>query len=176
MLKNVLTSVKDFILEYNTYFDTGFAHVIRNEEGYLVEGETPVFPSDIYGDYFYMRLPDESKFDYAVPRLNDCDGGFKQAANIVLVACMVNADEYELANNLISTLNAYKDADIKLTNIVYDADFVVKTELSKRPDPEASKGMQNIDKNYKIISIAFDLKYYYEPIALDCIERPECNC
>lgn len=178
MLNIVLEQIKDFILLKNTYFDKGYSGVYQTDEG-ILEGQKVLFPADELGDYFYLRQPNIMRFDYTnIMRVNDCDNPAGLAADIILVACMRQADSDVLLDNLVQTLMhvSINGVGLKLTGMIMKNEFVVQQELRLLKKDVIDKALQNMGKDYAIVSVQFTLTKVIKPKKLSCIEKPCIEC
>lgn len=168
MLKAKLKHISDYILAQNTYFDAGYSDVYKNENGHILSGETPVFPADNLGDYFYLRLPQAVTFDLVTPQ-EDCQFSYNANGAITLVAFVMNADADTLLHNLANTLQGY-GTTVRLSRGVYQSEVVVLQELDKE---NAVNVLANLDKDMTIVSITFNV---VQPVSLRCVTKPCTSC
>lgn len=179
MLRTKITALKDFILLKNTYLNTGFDNVYQDTiNGLILEDGKAVFPSDTYGDYFYLRMPDEMKFVYDARRFktDDCGFEFGISAKVYLVAFMRGADTDALFNNLVNTLQQYTDAYLSFSGGVFKKELVIQQELKKYGKEDIAKALQNIDRKDALISINFDISTNFTKKTLSCLENPCTTC
>lgn len=176
MLKSKLTALKDFILEHNTYLSKGYDNVYMDQKVGLIHDGEPVFPADNLGDYFYLRLPERMTFDYnGLYKASDCGNEPGIAAQMILVACVRKASPDNLILNLASTLNKFKEAEIKITGALFESEAVLLQELAKMKDENVFAALQKLDKDYTIVSIGFTITASFDFIKLNCIVNP-CSC
>lgn len=178
-LTSHLTQLRDFILQKNTYFDNGFAFAFQDvTEGYIFESDKVIFPADDLGNYFYLRLPDALKFDYSKEyQASDCYNGVGIVFDIVLVACVRNAEYDILVDNLINTLFSYKNQVLKQTKVILAQDEVILQELRKvktKEDIEAA--LQRIPDDMTFCSIHLTFTISYVTQGTGCIVNPCLPC
>lgn len=182
MIIETLTSIKDYILEYNQYLDKGYEDVSVTETGMVYahkDNNEVIFPNDKLGSYFYMRISDKISAVYvSAYKGNDCENNFSINPAVSLVCCMRKADKYQLLNNIASTLIGYS-ADLKITDLYSESEAVIRNELSKVSKAVRDKALSNKDKSYTIIGINFTVLVPYNPIQVakeDCLPNPCESC
>lgn len=175
MDKVSLNSIRDFILEKNPYFATGYADAfVMPEDGRVMiydgTGFKPIFPNDNVGDYFYMRSDDGVSFsvqdaqrisDYGATRYVSLD-----TATYHLVAVVKDADRYMLVNNLRNTLAMYSGMYLIPTSALWVAEAVVVNELSGIPEADLQNVMQRLGK-HTIVRITLTMSRTY--VSNECI-------
>jgi hypothetical protein len=173
MLKGTLKNIADTIQEYNPYFDRYFYNATADEFG-VSDGENRIFPADTYGDYFYLRLPDNVGLGNSnTAKINDCTVAVSVSTRIVLVACVRKADEDKLIINLVSTLATLP---VRMTGAIYNKEQVVMQELSKVPEKNVDKALSTLKADYTIVCIKFDYVYDFAPYRLNCLPNPCTEC
>lgn len=178
MLKGKLDGLKEHILQYNPYFNNAFADVIQDDTTGIVHNGKPIFPNDTLGDYFYLRLPSNVQFEYApIYNISTSINGVGLRSNIVLVACMRNADPDKLLSNLVNTIQSYQTEYVRFTGAIYESDGVLLQELSKIKDKEnIEAALQRLGNDYTLVSIIFQYTFpftFQKPI---CITEPCKTC
>lgn len=177
MLKAKIEELKDFILENNPYFSTGFSMVyMDNVRGWVANERDIVFPNDTLGNYFYIRLEDDMKFDRG-NYYNVGDGLVNAGirATLYLVAVMKGADADTLLNNIISTIQQSPcsvQGVINFSGAIYESEAVIERELRKLPEADRRKALQN--NKSTIVSVKFDMTTTFVPTKLNCIQNPSC--
>lgn len=182
MIIETLIALKNHILQYNTYFSSGFEDVSITENGMVyahLDNSKIIFPDDTLGNYFYLRTADRTTTNYSSGyKANDCQNNFNITPSIILVACMRGTDKYQLLDNITSTL-IYYSADLRVSEILGESEAVIVRELSKVKKEVRDKALANKDKNYSIISISFTVTVPYNPIDItkeDCLPNPCAAC
>lgn len=173
-----LKILKDYILTHNSYFSEGFDDVYLDTHGFVSsdEQETPVFPADNLGDYFYLRYDGNPVLQNGPDAvMNECHTGVSMRINLVLVAVLQEGDVEQLFLNLLSTLKAYKAQGIVFRNGIYRSEDVILQELSKLPEKDREAALQRCPDG-PMASIAFTLIITPESLALSCIQNPCKEC
>lgn len=174
-----LHKLKDFILEKNPYFNTGYADafVMPNDGRVMVyngKDFKPIFPDDTSGDYFYLRSDEGISFALQdAQRLSDHGATkytFTDTANFFLVAVVKDADRYELVNNLRNTCAMYKDMYAIPTSALWVRESVVANELAGIED--VLPVLRRL-KNETIVRLTISLNKQY--VSSECI-NDICNC
>jgi len=172
MLKQVLADLKDFILTYNPYFDTAFSYVEMDDETGIVHDEQPVFPSETFGNYFYLRFTNQLTPDYANP-IADNSLSLGIRANVFIVACMRDADADLLVGNILSTVGRYEPINTVFGQILYHSEDVLKQELAKMKDKEnITAALQRLPQDMTIVSVQVTINFPYSLLKLNCITKP----
>jgi len=175
MLKQKLADLRDNILLYNPYFNKGFTDVIMDDEtGIINDGRERIFPNDIFGNYFYLRMPQKMQFDYTNPNnMGDNWLGVGIANRIILIALVKNASPDKLMENLITTIGRYQEINTKMLTATYQADTIIIQELSGVKDRSViEKALQNFDINDALVSIEFTVSISFPFQQLKCLQNP----
>jgi hypothetical protein len=177
MLKAKLETLKEFILSNNTYFAAGYANAVQDDETGIVYERMPIFPNDTLGNYFYLRVQRGAQFSYeGMYKMSDAVGSLGINAQIVLVACVKDADADKLAENLVMTMSRYHAEYIKLQQVIYQSELVVSQELALLSRENIQAALQRIDGDYTMVSLQFS---YAAPVIvqpLKCITNPCKTC
>ena len=177
MIQPYLDEIGATILQYNPYFDRYFTNVEQSEElGYVHNGNEIVFPNDIYGNYFYLRIP--SKIGVTYDNINN-NGNFNAvglATVINLVAMVKDADAQKLALNIMSTVGRACNYTKKFNQILIHNEDVIATELQQCSDNVIQKAIQCVSDDYTLISINFTLTINQPFLQLNCITNPCKSC
>ena len=173
MILDALKKLEEFILKYNTYFTEGFYKVSIDPKGFIMFGDTPVFPGDQFGDYFYLRIPNNYQFDYDKQyTLHEGDSNIGIKIPVVLVACVHDGDGDVLLENLITTLQQYQPDDIKFTSATSQKEIIIAQELAKIKKENIEAAQQKIDPTYAMASVSFVFTTPYQFKQLKCITAP----
>lgn len=172
MILSDLEALKNTILEYNTYFNKGFAYAIKTDKG-VHEGEQVLFPNDTLGNYFYLRpvLPIGITQD-AIGSLSICSTSLATKATVWLVAVVKSASRDVLASNMLSTLSQSQYA---VKSYLFDNESVIRQELSGMGDV-IEKSIQNDDGTNTIIAISFEIVKPLPLYKLNCLPNPCSVC
>lgn len=173
-----LTLLRDYIIKYNTYFNDGYDFVTRDDSnGYISNGDKPVFPADDFGNYFYLRLPNAIQTEYkSAYQLADCMQGYGLRYDVVLVACIRNGDTELLIDNLLTTLGNYNRQNIVVTKVLYHIEDVTAQELSRIKREDRMAALQRMGDNINLCSIHFSFTIAYTTKPLSCITNPCSIC
>jgi hypothetical protein len=175
MLYDKLIELKNHVLLKNTYFNKGFSFTYQDQGIWSDEDDKePIFPRDDLGNYFYFRLPNDIGLT-TIPALavGDCAVQASAQAQIILVACVRNADNDLLMKNLINTISDMPVYAKTFTSGILMKEKVVRQELSFLSGDELQNALKKIPKDYSIVSINFTIT---NPISFNrCIENP-CSC
>lgn len=177
MIRESLAAIKAHVLDYNTYFDRGYDDVeLNTTRGFVVSGETAVFPADNLGDYFYLRLPDNISFSNGnAYRVTDCANAAGGNINLVLVAVVKNSDPVKVMENMIYTIQRLGD-EVRITAATIDSAATILQELGKLPKANQLKALSDWNSRDAAISVTFTLTLTYEPRKKDCIVDPCLTC
>lgn len=176
-LRQQLASLKDFILQYNPYFNDGFAEVFQHESGHIATTDKIVFPADDNGNYFYLRLPNQLQAVYQNNyKIADDWNGIGVKYDVILVAYAQNADSSLMLQNIITTIGqcSNHDIDITMTKFIYQDDDVVTQELGKIGKENLEAALEKFPDNIGICSVHFSLTVPFVFQKLNCIQSP-CN-
>lgn len=173
MIQPTLTAIKDYILSQNTYFNKGFDEVYMDEaKGIVADEKTIVFPNDKLGSYFYLRLPSQSRFDYAAAsKISDCSNTPDIVSEITLVCCVLKASPDRLMTNMLNTISKY-NPDVRFVSCRYRSEDVVMTELARMEKGNIMAALSRLGK-HTIISLTFSLSVGFK--LSKCIVDP-CSC
>lgn len=167
---DILTEIRDLLLENISAFDEGFAYarldpnlgltVTQGNEAHYV-GIT-----DVEGDYFYIRVPHSVNGTYinaitsiAGKSKQDCSVAIAQKCPCALVAVMKDADEFKLSDAVVNELLKTKVIDVKAVWI--DPVAIVEQEF-KGLDAEAINAVKARIDNRTIIRVDFDITRNFE--------------
>lgn len=181
MIQKKLHDIKEFILKYNKYFDGGYSDVATDDRhGYVISHtQTPIFPADELGDYFYLRQATTFKFDYSNnARISDAYTSPATLATVFLIGFIHNDAPDQLLINLLNTLQQYNCNDgIKLISASYDYAAIIAQELKEMSKENIEAALQRFDNtDYTLVSINFTLTSNFGITKLNCIEKPCKNC
>lgn len=174
MIIEKLNTLRDYIKTSNPYFTNGYSLVYQDQGVWYGEDEKKaVFPSDIDGNYFYFRLPNNVTLTNDDSyKIGNCVNAVQAQANIILVAFVKDADGDLLATNLINTLQTRNG--VSFQSAIISKETVVRQELSFLSVTEIQAALQRIPKNTAIVSVNF---LFTVPIAINnCIVNPCKEC
>jgi len=176
-LTDHIIAVAEFVKVNNTYFDGYYPLAELDDElGVVNDGNQPIFPSDEFGNYFYFRLPHNLQFDYSNSNMiADAGGGIGVKYDIVLVACVRDADEGALLGNLLITLGNYCKNNFRLTKANWGITVILQ-ELAKIKKENQTSAVQKVPDNMSLVSISFTFTVPFIYQSLRCIETPCKNC
>lgn len=175
-LRSKISALRDFIMKYNTYFDSGYDNVQQDQNtGYIANETEIVFPADNKGNLFYIRHPYGLGFDYTnAYRASDERSNPGVKYDMVLVAMVDGADEGLLLENMLTTLGNYNIENIKLIKALFGVD-VITSELSKIAKEDIQKAIQNIPENAAFCAVYFTFTTPFIFQSVNCIQSP-CVC
>ncbi len=179
MLKQKLADLKDNILLNNPYFDKGFTDVVQDDEtGVINDNNQPIFPNDIFGNYFYLRIPQQAQFNYTPDSsMGDNNLGIRVDSKIFLIAMMKNAAADILIENLITTLGRYQPVNIRLIGATYQADTIIKQEMAGvKEKGNIQKALQTFQLDWTLVSIQFNISIPFVFQQLKCLTNPCKTC
>lgn len=170
-----LSELTTFILDNNPYFDRAYDDVYQDETvGIVHDNNQPIFPADNLGNYFYLRLPNNIRFDNASQfNLSECLDTPGLVYDIILVAILNNANADVLLHNLLSTLAAF-GGNINLTGASTQRAVIIGQELASMSVEMRDKALQNI--NSTLVSVYFTYTPAFLPTKLSCITNPCASC
>lgn len=180
-MRKVIEQLKAFILSTNPYFNRGFANVeLDAQNGYLIDidnGEH-IFPSDSFGNYFYIRYKGVSGLNNATTAfMEEGTAAIAINTNLILVAYVKDADIDHLFTNLVSTLAKFDAQGLIFSATSLDGVDVITKELANVAPEVRAKSLQNFNfYDITLISIAFTLQKNLETIPLSCIQNPCKRC
>lgn len=169
-------TLKDFILQKNSYFSAGFANAFKDEttRTILVQDGSDMkmlLPNDTLGNYFYLR--NDSSFSYdAAEAQRLADGGsqrlsFNDMILVYLVAVVKNADAYLLIENLRNTCMLYDDMNVQPVSSVWKRELVLIEELQKMKADDIAASLQRL-KDETIVKISLAVSKLFIPA--NCIQ------
>lgn len=177
MLKTKLTAIKNYILEHNTYFAHGYDNAWLDEvNGGVSLGEKVLFPNDTLGSYFYLRLPNQVRFDYVVSsRIDDCSNTPNVTGDVVLVASVKKGNADTVITNLLNTISSYNGL-VQFGSAVFQSEVVVQQELRGLSKESIRAALARIGNN-TIVSLTFRLssEFRLRKVTANCIIDP-CSC
>lgn len=166
---DILTEIRDLLLENISAFDEGFAYarldpnlgltVTQGNEAHYV-GIT-----DVEGDYFYIRVHSvngthiNAITSIAGKSKQDCSVAIAQKCPCAFVAVMKDADEFKLSDAVVNELLKTKVIDVKAVWI--DPVAIVEQEF-KGLDAEAINAVKARIDNRTIIRVDFDITRNFE--------------
>lgn len=173
MIRQLMDEIGAMIAQYNPYFDKYFTGVELNEETGLVNnGEQVLFPTDINGNYFYIRVPSKLGAVYtSTQSIHTLD----LSVSLVVVACMRDADPYELYWNIVSTIGRGCSYGKRFTDFLVHNEDVIMQELAHWKDEDIAAALQR-SADFTLVSVNFTLTYTQPFLQLNCIEKPCTNC
>lgn len=175
MISTKLDELGAAIAAKNTYFDNHFSDVVFDETtGYILSDQTPAFPNDTLGNYFYLRSPRNWGFQ-SVP-IADGVVGTNVSGQVILVAYMRDADPDKLAANLINTIRGLSCSghDVALLSATAQAETVILQELANLSAENQETALQRIGENVTLVSVTFTYNTDY-PYST-CIVNPCLEC
>lgn len=178
MLSEDFEELKDFILQQNPYFNTGYANAYKDDTTHAVwvrQGKDlqRIMPADINGNYFYLRNDSWLKHEAKEPeRLTD--GGsqrlsFLDMMSVQLVAVVNNADAYKLVQNLRNTAMLYSKLNVVPVSSSWNREQVVATELAKMRIEDVNATLQRL-RDETIVRLSLNVSKLFIPA--NCIIEP----
>lgn len=177
-----LISFVNYIKSQNTYFDKGYGIAFKDEATKQVfcpdnEKFIAVMPNDTLGNYFYIRYEKGVEFseDFA-GRPGDCPElglSFNDRMNVILVACVRDADELKLLNNLRATCAKFSTLKAIPKSATLIRELVVASELSGMEKEDIESALQRLS-GWTIISMSIALTSSYIPT--NCVINPCKSC
>lgn len=170
--------LRDFILEKNAYFTTGFANAYKDDTIHTIwvkDGKDfkQLMPADTLGNYFYLRndawLKHETK---ELERLSDNGTqrlSFLDTMSVQLVAIVNNADPFKLVENLRNTAMMYNKLNVVPVTSSLNREQVVSTELAKMLMEDVNATLQRL-KEETVVRIALSVSKTFIPSG--CIVEP----
>jgi hypothetical protein len=177
-----LHQLKDYILANNTYLTAGFAsawwdsfsHKLLSFDG--KGNKTTVFPVDNLGDYFYLRMPSAVKvIEDPTQAMGQCTVGYRSSGEVILVCMMRDGCPDKLMTNLISTIQRFDPAYLRIKNAVYQNEFVIAQEFGK-DEKLIEAAMQRVKNSFTFVSITIGLELPIQYINQSCITKPCRTC
>lgn len=178
MLDTDFTALRDFILEHNNYFSTGYANAYKDDNTHAVwvkvgRDYKRIMPADALGNYFYLRNDTWIKHEAKEPeRITDTGThrlGFLDTMSVQLVAVVNNADAYKLVLNLRNTVLMYSQLNVVPVTSSWNREQVVSTELAKMKIEDVNAALQRL-KDETIVRLALSVSKSYIPS--ECINEP----
>lgn len=179
MINEVRDYIKDAMLEQNDYFNVGFVDVSINPILGIVisteETEVPVFPSDSFGNYFYIRNNGVVKFGGNIGTgISDCEQSIGVSSSLTIVACVRNAEPDSLLSNIVNTLLVCKKYNIDILEANIERLSVIVNELRFMDNETKMKALANIPEEMTIISININIKTIFNQSK--CKDELVCRC
>lgn len=178
MFKAELKSIADYVLLYNKYFGKCFSNCMLDDDGCLFaeleNGDTAlIFPSDSYGDYFYIRQQRRAKFfdDGRFQMSQTTNHGTLVDGTALLVAIVSGADEVKLMTNLTNTLGKYSADKVRVIAAEWDKETIVRNELKGSEEEEIQEALKRL-KDVAIVAIEFRLIMELPYQRIDCLTNP----
>jgi hypothetical protein len=172
-----ISALATFIATNNTYFDKYFEYAIQDpKEGIINDTFQAIFPEDSYSNYFYVRYPHNGiTFDMSNSNmLADGGGGaIGFVYPLILVACVHDANEGVLLQNLINTIGKYCQGNAKLTKANWGPATIIQ-ELSGTDEQTQKSALQKLPANMSVVSLSFTFTVPFVYQKLSCIKNP-CN-
>jgi hypothetical protein len=182
MWKASLKSVRDHLFATNPYLRAGYSAAWMDDYANKLlalgdNGEVvTVFPQDNVGDFFYLRIPNQVKYEEdSAQNMRECSVGYRTKADIVLVCMMRDADADMLVTNLVSSLQSYDSAYLRVKSAVYQNEYVIAQEFGKNKNL-AEAALARVKKNTTFVSITFALEAPFKYINVNCITKPCKSC
>lgn len=176
MVREVLNSLKEHIIGQHPYYSNAFSDVIKSYNGIIHNGE-PIFPADIYGDYFYLRAANQGSFIYDQRfSLSASTIGVGASMEVVLVSCVYKADSETLIHNLINTLRTYQPENLRLTRFITQSEYVVTQELQGVGEEALNSALKRLRPDFSIVSVGIMLSFPIKFIKSNCYEKPCSHC
>lgn len=171
-----ISSLTDFVKKNNPYFDRAFSYAVQDANiGVINDGDSPIFPADEYGNYFYIRHPNGLGFDYSPQYIVGTNDSVGVTYQLILVAYIKEGNEGLLLQNIISTLGNYKDHSIRLTKFNFGNDVILQ-ELSKLKAENINSALEKLPDTTCLCSVhfTFTIRYIYQSLA--CLTNPCTTC
>lgn len=166
--------LKEHIMTKNPYFDVGYDDVYQDETTGIVHNSEPVFPADNLGNYFYLRLPNNIRFDSSNTfQYSECDNSPGKVYDMILVAVVANANPETLLDNLISTLGTFQHL-VSFSSAIIQPAVVINQELSFMSKEDRDAALKRKPENLTIVSLSFS--YTIETLINNCITEPCSTC
>jgi hypothetical protein len=167
---DILTEIKDILLESITAFDQGYAYARLDPNLGLVvtQGNEAHYVgiTDVEGDYFYIRVPHAVNGPYpnAISSMSakskqDCSVAITQKCPCALVAVVKDADEFKLSDALVNELLKTKVIEVKAVWI--DPVIIVEQEF-KGLDAAALNAVKARIGDRTLVRIDFDITRNFE--------------
>lgn len=178
----ITDKLRDFILDHNRYYTTGYADAYLDPIKGEIFARLPsgdlisLMPNDTLGDYFYIRINESMSFVRG-PVISDCgNNGYLAKLSCTLVSVIKSADAADTLFNLASTLQQAETGTIELTGCNWRTQGVIFNECKAFGDKnEAAIEALTRVTDECIVSVSFNYITPFPLISLDCIEKP-CKC
>lgn len=166
------------ILEKNTYLSKGFGNAYKDDltGRVLVDrgsDKLVLLPSDVLGNYCYLRNDTQMKHVVAEPqRLTDTGSQrltFNDTLTVYLVAVVKNADAYQLLENLKNTCMSFPGMNVVPVNSQWNREIVLAEELQGMKQDDVLASLQRL-KNETIVKVQLSVSKEYVPS--NCIVNP----
>lgn len=175
MVNKQLETISAYIKEHNGYFQAAFPHAYTEAGNGVVHNGDPIFPTDVHGNYFYLRVAGGS-FSYDQQyAISTTRRGVGIQSDVYLVAMVFEADADKLLDNLVSTLAASMPDQLRFVSFLSQAPAVVQQELSGLEPAIRQAAMQNIPPFTALVSVRFTLTSPMNYTKPNCITSP-CTC
>lgn len=156
MLNELLTRLSGYIKLKNPYFDKAFPNVHTDDTQGVVNDEQVVFPSDMDGDYFYLRRGNGIGLSEG-SQISSCITGLNYSVPLFLIAVVKDADTDKLITNLVNTLQSFSSLGKSFTALQIDPTAVTRQELSFMSAENLQGALQRIPQGTAIVSISFTI-------------------
>lgn len=180
MKRSDFISLRDHILSMNEYFNSGYDLVIKDSEDGILYYEIGdkrkiVFPDDTNGNYFFMVLDGQIKFDSRnSDKINDCGGKvYSDQSNLILVCVVRDADEWSLLANMRNTIAKFKGFTLTVSGAQLDREEVVYNIMKNTGEQATIRALSRM-KNETIISLTINASKNFIPNG--CIVDVCKNC
>jgi len=156
-----LTQLKDFILQKYSFFNNGYANVIKPDNTQIVVDENMneyVGIADNLGNYFYIRSLKKSNYD----KLDN--NRYSKITQCRIVVVGNNLDDDILEQSIINSL--------VVNRCIIQSSNVDKTSVFR--EETGTQNMTNALKEMNIISIDFEVLELVNP--RNCGDLNPCKC
>lgn len=187
MTNAAFTHIKDFVLQRNTYFTTGFANVHQDPyTGRIVSDNNNIELitgiNDNLGNYFYIRSEPAINYGYSRNQLSGCKNSQDASYTGTLVAIHKGADPKLLNLNLVNTLLNYSggefSARIQPIRSIFFASGIIEKEFSQLDEKDQQFILQRVyTGKLTLVSVEFRITFEIHPTSdPNCIVNPCINC
>lgn len=156
--------LKDYLLEENPYFDTGFANAfkIRSGEkaGWILAKKgndlIAVAPQDTYGNYFYLRNDEGITLSPTVA-VSPKYPAYTETIRMWVVCMLKQADAMLVANNIVNSISIYNSctSTLRAQNINWNREQIIADELSGLKQEDIAAVMQRLS-DWVIVRVQFN--------------------